>query len=402
MFTTVALLILRGHKLSLQNALNRVFTALGAIFCVPTASAYSQARQKLKPELFIELNESVRDDFYQLYEEDGLVKRWRGHRLLACDGTYLTLPDNVDTRAEFSVQENQYEEGACVQALACVLYDLLNDVVIGAALGKRQGENKLLFAHLWQQSQVNDLMIFDRHYADYILFAKGYADQRHVLVRLPSNSFIAAQNFWHSDLPEQTVRLQCPARARKFAQENNLPLEIDVRLIRVILDNGEIEVLATTLLDKEKYPVAEFKQLYGSRWGEETFFGRIKNIFEIERFSGTTPTAIKQDFYGVLFLATLESVLAKSAEEQLQQQAVERGNQLVPHVNHSVSYLALVDRVVDLLAAKRSEKQVLEELHHLFRTNPTRARPNRKVERKKALRFAYKLRFHKYVKRLLA
>jgi hypothetical protein len=402
MFTTVAILILRGHKLSLQNALNRVFAALGAVFCVPTASAYSQARQKLKPELFIELNESVRDDFYQLYEEDGAVKRWRGHRLVAGDGTYLTLPDTVDTRAEFSVQENQYEEGACVQALAVVIYDLLNDVALAAALGKRQGEKKLLFAHLWQATNINDLLIFDRHYADYTIFAMAFAHQRHALVRLPSNSFMEAQNFWRSELPEKKVRLKCPAKARKFAQENNLPLEIDLRLIRVILDNGEIEVLATTLIDEQKYPLAEFKQLYGWRWGEETFFGRIKNIFEIERFSGTTPTAIKQDFYGVLFLATLESILTKSAEVQLQQQAVERGNQLVPHVNHSVSYLALVDHVVVLLASKRSEKEVLEELHHLFSQNPTRARPNRKVERNKGLRYAYKLRFHKYVKRLLA
>ncbi len=36
-----------GHKLSLQNALNRGFKALGRIFQVPTASAYCQARQKI-------------------------------------------------------------------------------------------------------------------------------------------------------------------------------------------------------------------------------------------------------------------------------------------------------------------------------------------------------------------
>ena len=65
-FGMVAVLILRGHKVSLQNALNKFFGALGEVFRVPTASAYCQARQKVKPELFRHLNEVVCQDFYEL------------------------------------------------------------------------------------------------------------------------------------------------------------------------------------------------------------------------------------------------------------------------------------------------------------------------------------------------
>jgi hypothetical protein len=162
-FARVALLVLRGHKLALQNALNKVFTALGELFSVPTASAYSQARQKLKPEVFLHLNQIVCCDFYQLYEKDSMVKRWRTHRLLACDGTYLNLPDTPQTRSEFSLQVNQYEEGCCVQALACVLYDLRNDLAVAASMGKRQGEKNQLFSELWQATQADDLIVLDRH-----------------------------------------------------------------------------------------------------------------------------------------------------------------------------------------------------------------------------------------------
>lgn len=162
-FPKVAMLVLRGHKLGLQNALNKVFTDLDEVFAVPTASAYCQARQKLKPEMFVHLNERVCADFYDLYESDGLVKRWRGHRLLGCDGTYLNLPDNEETRAQFSVQTNQYEDGACVQALAVVVYDLLNDVCLAAGLGKRQGEKKLLFCEAWPATAAQDVLVCDRH-----------------------------------------------------------------------------------------------------------------------------------------------------------------------------------------------------------------------------------------------
>ena len=128
----------------------------------------------------------------------------------------------------------------------------------------------------------------------------------------------------------------------------------------------------------------------------------MKNILEVERCSGTSVVAIKQDFYGALFLASLESVLRKGDDEALRKESQERKTKTVAQVNHSVSYVALVERVVELLLGKQTSEEVLEELHHLFRTSPTRGRVGRKVERRKGLRYAYRLRFHKYVKKIVA
>lgn len=388
--------------MALQNALNKVFSSLGEVFSVPTASAYSQARQKLKPEIFAHLNDLVCRDFYHLYDADQLVKRWHRHRRLACDGTYLHLPDTPEMRQQFSVQTNQYDHGACVQALACVLYDVLNDLSLAAGIGKRQGEKKLLFADLWQSTQASDVIIFDRHYADYTIFATALAQHRQVIVRLPSKSFAAAKPFWQSQDEQQIIRLSCPSSSRRYVKEQKLPEELGLRLIRVALDNGSTEVLATTLLDSQAYAAEEFQEVYFYRWGEETFFDRLKNIFEVERFSGSSVKSIEQDFYGVLFLASLESILSKADEQALQEESHQRESKSEARVNHAVSYAALVDRVVQLLVSEEASESILEELHHLFRTTPSRARPGRQVERRKGLRYAYKLRFHKYVKKLLA
>jgi hypothetical protein len=46
--------------------------------------------------------------------------------------------------------------------------------------------------------------------------------------------------------------------------------------------------------------------VYGWREGGETYYDRLKNIFEVERFSGRSVLSIEQDFYGVIFLATLQ------------------------------------------------------------------------------------------------
>ena len=191
-----------------------------------------------------------------------------------------------------------------------------------------------------------------------------------------------------------------PQSASEFVKQENLASELRLRLVRVILEDGQSEVLATTLLDKQRYRVEEFKELYFWRGREEVFFDRIKNIFEVERLSGKSVEAIKQDIYGVLFLASLESVLSKPEAKRLKQESVKGKSRSQAQVNRAVSYVAMVDRVVELLVRKRDVEEVLKELHHLFGTNPTRVRPGRRVERKKGLRYAYKLRFHKYIKKL--
>ena len=101
-------------------------------------------------------------------------------------------------------------------------------------------------------------------------------------------------------------------------------------------------------------------------------------------------------------MASLESVLAQGTEAELQQRASARKNLTGVRTNHAVSYVALVERVVALLLSAVTTEAVLDELHHLFRQSPTRVREGRHLERRKELRYAHKLRFHKYVKRIIA
>jgi hypothetical protein len=148
--------------------------------------------------------------------------------------------------------------------------------------------------------------------------------------------------------------------------------------------------------------MTQLKQVYGWRWGEEVWIGRIKNIFELERFSGKNKLVIEQDFYGMIFLASLESILSKSDESELQRECEERGRKYAVQVNHAVSYLALVDYSVALLLDSTcSVEEVLEELHLLFKTNPVPIRPGRKFPREKRSA-SHQLWHHKYTRRSLS
>jgi len=406
-FGSVVVVMLSGKKLSLQNALNKFFKALGKVFEVPSASAYCQAKRKVKAEVFVHLNRSVREDFYRLYGAEEKVKLWHGHRLVGADGTYLNLPDTKELRKAFSVHRNQHpgEKSEQVQAMGMVLYDLLNDLGLrGAMAPSHTAEKSLLFNHLWSELQPSDVLVLDRHSADYTIIAQAVRDQLDVVIRCGRQSFKPVMEFFKSPEKERIVTLQVTesVRTKQYVKQHNLPESVEVRLLKFKLENGEEEVLLTTLCAVKKYPRKEFFKVYGLRWRDETFYDRIKNIFELERFSGLSAESIKQDFYGVIFLATLESVLSRETETQMQESASERETKTAPQVNHAVSYVALVGQVASLLAdPTASVEETLRELKHLFRTNPTRVRNGRKYARKK-LTHARKLRYHRYTKRVIA
>jgi Transposase DDE domain len=396
------MLILRGHKFSLQNALNKVFGALGKLRLAPTASAYCQARQKLDPALFQELTTTTAQDFYRLAGQEGSVATWRGHRLLGADGSDLTLPDTPELRQAYTVQRNPIGTQT-VQALSVVIYDLRNDLALGAKLGPIVAEKQYLL-DLWEQTKPGDALVLDRLFADYCVIAFAVRGGREAVIRCPRKSFGVVQDFWASESSEQVVTLPCPTTpsTRAFVKERNLPMQAQVRLMKFALPTGETEVLLTTLCDRQRYPTAEFYQVYGWRWGNETYYDRLKNIFEVERFSGLNQRAIEQDFYAMVFLTTLESVLTKSAQTTLNERDEQRQTQTDARVNRALSYVSLCDRVVALLADPRQDLETIrDELHQLFQQTPMRHKPGRKYPRIKRAH-SMKLRFIKYFKRISA
>lgn len=99
-----------------------------------------------------------------------------------------------------------------------------------------------------------------------------------VVIRFPRQSFGVVNAFWASEETERTVSVTVSSKARALVKAQGWPTCVHLRLLTVLLDTGEVEVLGTTLLDRHAYPSAAFKTVYGWRWGEETYFGRLKNI----------------------------------------------------------------------------------------------------------------------------
>jgi hypothetical protein len=62
---------------------------------------------------------------------------------------------------------------------------------------------------------------------------------------------------------------------------------IKVRMVKVILSSGEVEILLTNLDYQNLYTNEDLTFLYGLRWGIETSYGKQKNLLQMEQLVGT-------------------------------------------------------------------------------------------------------------------
>lgn len=390
-FPVVMLLILQKSLKSLQAHLHELFWSLrerGQPDAPSvTASAFTHARAKLRAAVFVELNQAALLPLVYGPEQATLVERWRGHRLLGIDSSLVRLPDSAALRAHFGVVVCSNRHGpqeSYPEARVSVLFDLLNQIALdGALVGSRTAETALGVGHL-AHVQKEDVVITDRGYTGYRHFVQVRAAGGHFVSRCSRGSFPAVQALFARDEAgvSQIVTLLAPREVRAQCRREGWPLELRVRLITVRLATGELEVLATSLLDEAAYPTEEFAAVYWRRWRQETFYGRLKGRLDLEHFSGETVEAVGQDFFALLLLSNVESVVSGPAQWELEQMSARRAQPVA--VNRAVSLHALKTRLIDLLCSAVPAQEVLEELTQWFVQNPVSVRRGRAAPRRPA------------------
>lgn len=364
----------------MQSVVNELLMMLGIESA--TSAAFSQARARIRHTAFIELNEKAVVEV--MYRNEHYL-RYKQFRLLAVDGSKIRLPETVEINEAFGQipytnGRDDEIKGRHAYAQGSVLYDVLNRIAIDARLGQATDyEVDLAIQHL-EKTQEGDLIIADRGYASYFFLAHLHQAGRDFVVRCSSGSFQAAQALFSGQGPaSQQVTLTAPPPKQEL-KAGGLPKRLTVRFVRVLLDTGEYEVLVTSLLDEVKYPTADFKEIYGFRWGVETFYGVVKTRLQLENFTGKTVESIRQDFYATIYITGIESILTDDAEEQLSQ----RNTQHDYHVNKVVSFNVIKNKVIDLLDRECDTDVLLDKLTRLFLKNPSCTRKDRKVPRRKS------------------
>ncbi len=338
-----------------------------------------KARKKLKVEFFEDFFSLLVERFYQLAP----VKRFKGLRLWACDGSAIKLPDNPATRS-IGTHTNQYGTIASVKLLC--YFDLLNRVIARLWLkNKRIQEIRLVEPHL-KDLPKDVLSIYDRHYGSHLMVFLHQHYGSPCLIRMKTScTFNSIRAFLASGKQQTTVTEPLQERAwrelRRMGLHKSKYHFVTYRLIRVELTTGETEVLLTTLLSPF-FSVEDFAWLYGKRWGVETCFDQLKNLFKAPVFSGYSALACQQDLWAVALLFNLQSLVILAAEPELKKRCV--GRKTSYQINRNVSLDSLKRKLhslflSDLKTLQHSLEFLLERfLRSLERVLQVEPRPRNK------------------------
>jgi Transposase DDE domain len=385
-FMRTAVFLLQKTVRSVQLHLHEFFDRLGEPLEPVTASAWSQARLKLRHGAFIELNQqAILEPVYAVGSAFD-VQRWRGHRLIGIDSSLIHLPNTEAMGQEFGWVPCQNQAGQCgryAQGRLSVLTDLLNRMALQTLLvGWETGERALAVEHL-SALEPKDIALLDRGFASYELFARFIARQRYFVCRCAKSGFAEVNRLFEQNQAGQSVIVEIhpPNGTVGEIRAAGLPERIKVRLVTLRLSTGELEVLATNLLDEAAYETAALGELYHYRWRIETYYGLLKGRLDLENFTGRSPEAVRQDVYATIFLSNLESVLTRPTQRQMTYASPPP--QHACQVNRAVSFHALKSHIIELLLSQEPPQQVIQKLEGLFAGAPVTIRPNRKVARKK-------------------
>lgn len=379
--------LLLNFQSSMRQALQRLLDEASMNALAVTKGAISQARQKVKASALAALNQVVVAEA----EAAGERARWLGHRLLAVDGSSLRLHDPQLVQ-HFGGQ--RHRRGVRPLARVAVVFDVLNRLIVGAALAPwRQGE-RAVFDPLLDVLRPNDLVLMDRGYPALWLFALLQSRGVQFCARLDFGLWAATGLLAEHGGSELCYVARLTERARRLCAAHGVTLtEIKLRILRVRLPNGQYEYLATSLLNAERYPQRLFADLYARRWAVEEAFKFLKRRVLVENFTGRNELAVQQDFHARVLLANLTQLFALASDRRLRDEDRQRLRRH-PHQTNRAWALSQLRHFLPRWLLRPTLALVREILQRLASApeaiRPGRAYPRTKPRMQREFSFVYK------------
>ena len=287
-----------------------------------SSQGIGKQRMFIDPKVFIDMYECFIDELYSKFSG---FSKFQGYIIGACDGSIVDLPNVTLTREEFPVgDENLLKEKRIRARVSCILDVHSKHILTAKIVETTVNEIDLAIEHLENLRQRLDITklitIYDRGYPSIELMTKIIDLNSKFLIRLPKNVFIHQIKQMKSN--DEIIQINMiNSRLNNFDDENLKEKarkmgRLEIRIALVDIGKDEPEILATNLTPEE-FTTEDLKELYKKRWTVETGFDRLKNLIEIEDFSGIRRPIIEQDFYAHLFVYNLAMTIKNHAENNI-------------------------------------------------------------------------------------
>lgn len=300
------------------------------------------------------------------------------------DGTLLALPDEEEIAEEFGIWKARNADSA-PRGRVSTFYDCVNEISLESYLvPKSTGERELARLHLmFRSSDKNDITVYDRGYASICLQKRHFEMNSHFCMRMPTTWGVVKDFLADKSVQDKIVTVNPNHFACKDCIEEGLqPDPYKIRLIKIKLDSGITEVLATSLFS-ENLKIEFFYDLYHLRWNTEENYKSIKCKVKMGKFIGRTVKAIYQEFYARMFMINVTSAIKNISQFEINQEK-EKHEAKKKKYEYKINFKSALSKIRKFgakLFIGGIEK--LKRIIDIFKEDLTPIRPYRKYERKK-------------------
>jgi len=296
-----------------QSLWTNVASELGLDGRCFTSSSLCQARSRLPKAVLDILLTRV------LARQEERLSTWRGLRLLALDGTTVSMPREPGLFGHFGAHRARTTTVRYPLATFCCLLSVGTSLVVDYRFGPFDpGELKSAIP-LLSDLTTGALLLADRHCAGTPTLARIYGTGADFLLRkhgrLRADHLPVLERLGRHDILTE-IPMNKPARRKA----PSLAATVPVRLFKARWTSpaGEKveEWFVTSLTDPKRFPPRALANLYHRRWRIETSYAEFKVFFEADVLRSKTVGNIEKEFTAhVLAYQLMRCLIVEAAKK---------------------------------------------------------------------------------------
>ncbi|MFZ1007967.1 MAG: IS4 family transposase [Candidatus Sulfotelmatobacter sp.] len=288
--------------------------------CSAETGAYCQARKRLPPEFIA----AVARKTGQALDNDARQHwLWKGRRVLAYDGSTVSMPDTAENQQVYP-QPPQQQLGlgfplARMAAFFSLSCGAVLDLAICSNYGKGHSELGML-RQLWGLLRAGDIMLADRYmcawHEIYLLKQRGI-DSVTRLHHCRLADFRRGKRLGKGD---HIVEWRRPGRIRSIDWQTLkvLPERLTIRETYVQVQQPGFRsrsmIVITTLLDAAAVTASDLANLYRARWNAELDLRSLKQTMQMDILRCKTPELVRKEIWAhILAYNLVRTIMAQAA-----------------------------------------------------------------------------------------
>lgn len=279
-----------------------------------TGAAFSKARYKISISFFKDLNKIVAD-----YHKQHPSQLWRGYQLIAGDGSTVGLPPSSQMKDYFGTCSEKGGGIKSCMAQIFMFYDVFSGAVLSKGISKMEVTEKTLFNSCLQELPANkSIVILDRGFGYFHVLKKLCSIEQDFCIRISSAQSSFAKRIVQETANDFITEWEPSPREIESCSRHGLDSKkMRIRVTKIELKTGEIEVLVSSLLDTGDVCTVNMKALYGLRWSVEEGFKKLKPKMKLEQFGSRKPDGIFQEFEAHIFMINLIALFGIQAQQEI-------------------------------------------------------------------------------------